>query len=417
MSNISDYRVTLLKPICRGSTGMLSVRLLLTIAGTIALDSVSCAIEGRYEGWTIAAPIPEGSHSVLKTVHHTFLNLDQVRVFRCEQTVASLVEEFQFCFPARSHPLGDTPPSISTATPQCSCYDKRKVSPRGSGGRIRYILKAALWSTDQIIASCSEEILLSPCYLPSPPMCLQDFPQDYRISHSRKIHGLFRKVSRTINLSISEPKPLQYCHETRGLHTALTFEVKCEDIVQLLGDFLKPVTGTFEVQLSLRSRTITSLSQLKTQPTSAQIRKIPWITETLQESHDKSWTLNIPPWTTDTCCNLHAESAQYHTTSFSVDFWQKGCPCLLPTFITPFIQRRYSIKAIITLRSSTNYVFHLEIPVQICTGIGWETTTPAFIAGLDRSFNSGIAEDDLSEEAAAAEELPLYLPRESWYAV
>lgn len=81
---------------------------------------------------------------------------------------------------------------------------------------------------------------------------------------------------------------------------------------------------------------------------------------------------------------------QDHVTSFSVDFWQKGCSCLVPTFSTPFIQRRYSIKATITFRNTTNHDFHLEIPVQVCTGADWEAVTPAYTEGMDSNFSSGI---------------------------
>ncbi|KAG4424213.1 hypothetical protein IFR04_002617 [Cadophora malorum] len=415
----SDFRIAILKPIRYEPTGALTVRLLLTVTGTGVIESMSCAIEGSYQGWTITAAVPEGRDAFLKTVNHKFLNLDQVRAVYCEQP-AVWVEEFQFCFPARSHPLGDTPPSITTVPPLCSCHSKRSVSPRGSGGRIRYMLKAALWSTDRIMASCTEEITLKPCYLPSPPMCLQDFPRDYRAKHSKKLHNLFGKVSRSLELSFGEPNPLQYCQQTRRLHTTLTFKAKCEDIIHRQGEFLKPVTGTFQIQLALRSKTLTSRSQLKTQPTSAQIRHIPWITETVQEYPSKSWTLNIPAWKTETYPNLLGNiecKVQDHVTSFSVDFWQKGCSCLVPTFSTPFIQRRYSIKATITFRNTTNHDFHLEIPVQVCTGADWEAVTPAYTEGMDSNFSSGIAEEELSERRPETDELPHYLPRESWDAV
>ena len=45
----SDCRLAVLKPIKYEPTGALIVRLLLTITGTRAIESMSCAIEGKIQ--------------------------------------------------------------------------------------------------------------------------------------------------------------------------------------------------------------------------------------------------------------------------------------------------------------------------------------------------------------------------------
>jgi len=45
----SDCRIAILNPIRYEPTGALTVRLLLTVAGTRAIESMSCAIEGKVE--------------------------------------------------------------------------------------------------------------------------------------------------------------------------------------------------------------------------------------------------------------------------------------------------------------------------------------------------------------------------------
>jgi len=57
-----------------------------------------------------------------------------------------------------------------------------------------------------------------------------------------------------------------------------------------------------------------------------------------------------------------------YVSKFGVEFSQKRCSSLTPTFFSPFLTRRYSLATVVTLHGDRAQKFRLEIPVQIYAG-------------------------------------------------
>ncbi|KAH7383431.1 hypothetical protein BKA64DRAFT_159242 [Cadophora sp. MPI-SDFR-AT-0126] len=262
--------------------------------------------------------------------------------------------------------MQDLPPTIRTKRSKC-CSRKDKRRPNGSGGRVTYTLRIGLWIGEQITTTHAEEIVLKPSNSLSPPICVQDFPRDYKIAQAKISRNLCTRTWKVLELSVVEPEPLEYNPKTDTLHTKLHFSITYEAFPSPKS--LGLAIERCDVKLSLKAKTVISLNPLQAQPTAPQIIYSPYLSEIVQEHTGKIRTLNLPTWKEmrweDTRDNKGHIICQY-VLNFSMDFWQKRCFCLTPTFSSPMMLRRYSLGAVVTLHGANVQKFRLEIPVQIC---------------------------------------------------
>ncbi|KFY93880.1 hypothetical protein V498_04194 [Pseudogymnoascus sp. VKM F-4517 (FW-2822)] len=171
-----------------------------------------------------------------------------------------------------------------------------------------------------------------------------------------------------LEISVMEPAPIQYTATADVLHTTLNFNV----------------TQTAESHSVLFDRC---------EPTKSDVKQSSCLSDIVEKYDIQVKTLNLVEWKSSDCYNtleggfLHLRSkmrcangtaghsssgpdgiviprARY-ATAFSMDFWQKRCRHLVPTFSSSMFLRRYSLVAAISLSGATTQKFRLDIPVQI----------------------------------------------------
>lgn len=191
--------------------------------------------------------------------------------------------------------MRDTPPKNHTTLSRC-CSRKVKESFNGSGGRVTYTLGVSLWIGEQVVATHAEEIVWSPSKYLSPPICVQDFPRDYKTSQINVSKNIFTKARRVLRLSVTEPGPLEYNPSTGKLQTKLHFTITCEDTILPSTKYNSLTTTRCEVKTGLKAKTIISLNPLQAQPTTSQVRCLPYLSEMIKEYESKSRTLKLPAW-------------------------------------------------------------------------------------------------------------------------
>ncbi len=147
------------------------------------------------------------------------------------------------------------------------------------------------------MAAYAEELVLSPSATPSPPICVQDFPRDYKVVQAKISRNVFARTRKVLELSVVEPDPLIYNPKTDVLHTKLRFSITYEDIKVPYLENPSLAMERCEVELSLKAKTVISLNPLQAQPTASQIRHSPYLSEIFQEYASKIRTLNLPAWT------------------------------------------------------------------------------------------------------------------------
>lgn len=211
--------------------------------------------------------------------------------------------------------MRDFPPTIRTNRSKC-CSRKDKGCLNGSGGRVTYTLRIRLWIGEQIIATHAEEIVLNPSNSLTPPICVQDFPRDYKIAQAKILSSLFMRNRKVLALSVLEPEPLKYDSKMDMLHTKLGFSITSEDIAFPSTESLGLVMERCEVKLGLNAKTVVSSSPLQAQPTASQIRYSPSLFEVIQEYPSKIRTLNLPAWK-----EMRWEDTRINKGMSSLDFW------------------------------------------------------------------------------------------------
>lgn len=169
---------------------------------------------------------------------------------------------------------------------------------------------------EQIVATHAEEIVLNPSNSLTPPICVQDFPRDYKISQAKILRSLLTRTRKVLELSVLEPEPLEYDSKTDMLHTKLDFAIASEDIAFPSTESLGLVMERCEVKLGLKAKTVVSSKPLQAQPTASQIRNSPCLFEVIQEYPNSIRTLNLPAWK-----EMRWEDTRVNKGMSSLDFW------------------------------------------------------------------------------------------------
>ncbi|KFY02392.1 hypothetical protein V490_00526 [Pseudogymnoascus sp. VKM F-3557] len=336
-------------------------------------------------GPSLFGPVAYGTHFTSPSQAITALLEVQTTRLNCVREVAQpaaptlLCEDIVFRLSQNSSfPLCDFPPSMRTNF-SC-CFSKKSLKSHTCGGHVQYTLTVGLWARHQNVAKHVEEITLTPCNSPSPPICIQDFPEDYLIKKTKLSKSLFTKASSMLEMSVMEPAPIQYTATADVLHTTLNFNV---------------------------AQTAESHSVLfdRCEPTKSDVKQSSCLSDIVEKYDIQVKTLNLAEWKSSDCYNAlegHSSSApdgiiiprKRYATAFSMDFWQKRCRHLVPTFSSSMFLRRYSLVAAISLSGATTQKFRLEIPVQI----------RAYCNGDDGTVTNGSVENLSSD----IEELPAY---------
>lgn len=240
-----------------------------------------------------------------------FLDLNCVRLVRQEALPRPRCEDFFFRLPERSPlPLGDYPPSIRTNCSSCDC-SKKMPRESGDGGRITYSLKVGLWIRDHNLVTHTEEIILTPSGSPCPPICIQDFPNDYISTRNKILKRSMKKTSTILEVSVAEPPPIEFSPNTGMLHTTLDLTMTYKD--SSLQDIEVPRLGfeSCEVRLRLKARNIVSSRLLAAEPTAFHVKRSAHLSETTEEYNMQIMTLNLPKWELKGCEETPEENGMY----------------------------------------------------------------------------------------------------------
>ncbi|KFY66388.1 hypothetical protein V496_02081 [Pseudogymnoascus sp. VKM F-4515 (FW-2607)] len=306
---------------------------------SISFDRVSCTLQGTCSVWNTLHESVPSYNSFTRSANYSFLSINCVREVAQPAAPTLLCEDIVFRLSQNSSfPLCDFPPSMRTNF-SCCCSKKKSLNSHTCGGHVQYTLTVGLWARHRNVAKHVEEITLTPCNSPSPPICIQDFPEDYSIKKTKLSKSLFTKASSMLEISVMEPAPIQYTATADVLHTTLNFNV----------------TQTAESHSVLFDRC---------EPTKSDVKQSSCLSDIVEKYDIQVKTLNLVEWKSSDCYNTlegHSSSgpdgiviprARY-ATAFSMDFWQKRCRHLVPTFSSSMFLRRYSLVAAISLSGAT----------------------------------------------------------------
>lgn len=234
--------------------------------------------------------------------------------------------------------------------------------------KIVYALTAQVFRRSVLMGHITVAIRVYNDMNAQPPICMADFPSEYRCLHQKPLTRRFRKTGAFFSATITEPCPFVFSSKEDSALTTLPIcivyhtrsEQKCDSALKLT----ELIGATFTWQIK-------SLTFLSTQPvTSIPTTVLPGRQNTvsmitaLSLKHQLKWRL---------CPGQNSPTTR---TELSDNSWTKAfkLPLIIdkavlpaPSVFTPYISRRYNLVLWIKLEGSygdkTN--LQLEVPVQI----------------------------------------------------
>lgn len=262
-------------------------------------------------------------------------------------------------------------------------------------GSIRYTVEAYLYTEDGHIDSCANEIRISNCSeeIP-PPLALDDFPSEYKCTASGRLRR--RKKKPWLNphhsssgkdemLAIAVPEPPVVCLDRaqdlgRPLPIALSVTFTQSRLPRELQSWqAKPESLEVTLDWSLTATTFISIVPMHEIPTRERALLSPFIASSAKVIHYSSTKFVVDGWRQggQHCCN----SDPVNPASAALLQWKGpelvadetlhlalpgGIDCS-PTFFTPHISRRYSVRLVFEskLCKAPETRLELKVPVQL----------------------------------------------------
>jgi len=246
------------------------------------------------------------------------------------------------------------PPSLKheiSPTPQGA------QKPR-AGARVTYKLTARLLKDHHTVGTLVQPILLYLSRPPSPPMCVTDFTGEYRPVSKSVLRGpLFRKTGE-ISAIVQEPKQLTVRADRADSMVELPIKMMLE---RFGGDAALSNFPSFEAEISwdLRCSTFVSIFEQQGPPTLKEALVSPATAFVRSSLGSRSLRMVWRNWRRIGGDPSRIESEQ------SLWVTLPRSKVLTPTFWSPFLSRRYSIRLQLKVTKPGTAKLEVEVPIQV----------------------------------------------------
>lgn len=281
------------------------------------------------------------------------------------------------------------PPSLQheiTSTPQ-------GVPKPRAGARVTYKLTARLLRNQRTVEKVVQPILLLLSSGPAPPMCLADYKGEYRLCEKNALKGSFRQKLGEVSVNVQEPKQLVV--RTCSPNSMVELPVKLRWEMPKESSPIEYPRIEAEVKWQFRFSTFVSMLEQRGPPTLKQALASPATAFVRSSLNAREMRVVWRDWrpTYDGEVNV-VESEQSLWLTFP------RAEILTPTFWSPFLSRRYSIRLQLKITNPGSAKYDVEVPVQVCV-------EGATSAGPDSTYRE--SHDMLLEDIEGDELLPQYV--------
>jgi hypothetical protein len=234
--------------------------------------------------------------------------------------------------------------------------------------RIVYALRAQVFRHSKALGYTTVAIRIYNDMNAQPPICLADFPSEYRCLHQKPLARRFRNTNTVISATITEPSPFVFSSEEDSALTTLPVTLayyppsgqKCDNALQsteLIG-----VTFTWQI----KSLTFISAHPLLSMPTTVLPGRQTSISMITALGRKHQLKCQLSPRQNSPTPPMESSSDSW-TESLKLPLLIDRAILLAPTVFTPYICRRYNLVLWIKLEgsSSDKTTLQLEVPVQI----------------------------------------------------
>ena len=284
-----------------------------------------------------------------------------------------------------------------------------------------YVVEAQVFRNNETIGSVSREIRLFYGSGLQPPTCLSDFPSEYLCEEKDALRKYIFSQVGIFSAVIAEPGPFLFCDGNDFAMTRLPicFAVQGSN-AQGRGDATDPTTRPFSASITWQLKTLTFMSaeSMHFVPTILQARRTPSISliTTLGRRHQLKLALSgwSKPRSTASAFSSSKREGDGNGWATIEEELALSIPtrCMLaPTFATPHLSRRYSLKVQVRVAGYGKASVRLEVPAQIVYQKRRVRTGDNHDGILDRDGFSGSRDPSgrfLGADAVA--DLPVYVP-------
>ncbi|KEF61141.1 uncharacterized protein A1O9_02706 [Exophiala aquamarina CBS 119918] len=241
-----------------------------------------------------------------------------------------------------------------------AAFDFKSSAPR-TVASVSYLLHAKLWRDDVLLVSHSQNIYILNCSDAAPPLCLGDFGQEYNNRHEIVLRkNPLQKIGK-ISIQANQPDALVFTGYNTSAITKVLLHVKLQTTH---GPREGPQSNDFEatVKWRLQSSTFVCMHMQDAVPTTRQLVLSPsmgCITKTIS-SHDLKMK-----WSDWTRTEADDPDSTEWTATYPVWLSIKSSPGLPPTFLLPYLSRRYSIAMIVSVPGRWHSKATIKLPVQV----------------------------------------------------
>jgi hypothetical protein len=315
--------------------------------------------------------------------------------------------EGQKIFNGKDHSLWSSLPSSLSAESVVTA-DMNGGSQR-IYGKIVYTLRAQVFRGNSLLGHVARRIRIYNDVDIRPPICITDFPAEYRCLQQKPLRRRFRKTGSSFSAAVTEPAPFLFRSSEDSASTILSMSFALNvPSGRQTGEALRPMPEALEATLTWQLKSLTFLS---VHP----MTSVPAIVQSWRETsasmitvvgqqHRLKWTLS-PGDDPSIALTESPGNSWSGTLKFPLFITKPMLPA--PPLFTPFISRRYNLVLwvkLVGIRSGKT-TLQLEIPVQIAyqqekASIG-STELPPSYQGSD-AVEPG--------EDGGAMEVPIYSP-------
>lgn len=337
---------------------------------------------------TQALPIHSHANNTVENERHYPFKFDVKSWLRHDQESDLLHQAM-----ATRNNFSSLPPSLRhevVSTPQ-------GVPRPRAGALVTYRLTARVFSNHRIIKRLAQPILLLMSQGPSPPTCITDFKDEYQPAQSAILRGpLFQKKVGELSVDVQEPKQLNV--RAHSAESVVEVPVKLRLERQSQEAFATDqLCVEAEVKWQFRSATFVSIIEQRGPVTMKQALRSPATAHVRTSLKTRTMTMTWRNWRLETQGSKALESKQ------SLWLTLPRSEILTPTFWSPFISRRYSIRLQLKITKPGSAKLEVEVPIQV----GIEAAGFEAYEEILRSNRHGSGES-LFENADGDELLPQY---------
>lgn len=252
---------------------------------------------------------------------------------------------------------GQLPSSLEQRT--SAALDWKSSAPKTTAS-VSYTLNADLWRGNVLLVSHSRKVRIFNCSEIAPPLCLGDFGKEY--SNCQEIvmrKNLIQKIGK-MSIKATQPDALIFSGPDASATTKVLLQLRLQTIYDP-GEGCEP--GAFEaaIKWTLRSSTFVCMHMQAATPTIGQLTRSP----SMGCIKSTCATHRLKMLWSDWRPNSADPDSREWTATYPLWLSIKSSPALPPTFLLPYLSRRYTIAIEISISGQWHSKSTLTLPVQV----------------------------------------------------